>query len=92
MYKGSFRNSKKMLKSVSLMQNKIFCTKRTKQKSTITSHKLSHDKIHLTKCSEMITPQKKTNKLVFHGLFCNLQKNKKNYHSDQTYEKEKYCF
>ena len=31
---------------------------------------LSHEKIHLTKCSEMITP-KKTIKLAFHGLFCN---------------------
>ena len=32
---GSFWNSRKILKSVSLMYNKIFCTKMSKQKKTI---------------------------------------------------------
>ena len=33
-------------------------TKRSKQQSSIIRHGLSHEKIHLTKCSEMMTPTK----------------------------------
>ena len=45
-----------MLKSVSLMQNSRFLQK---GQNSIIGHGLSHEKIHLTKCSEMITTKEK---------------------------------
>ena len=53
------------------MLNKIFCTKKSKPKSSTIGHGPSHEKIHLTKCCEMIT------QFFFHGLFCNSQRSAK---------------
>ena len=43
---------------------------KTKQKSSTIGHGQSHEKIHLTKCSEMIIP-KKNNKISYSCLFWN---------------------